>query len=69
MRFHIYSCQINCVGMCPFSFTAVIECQFNGTVHGPAGEASLRDDIITADGICCWVGVYGGAVGGAEKCN
>lgn len=32
MRFHIYSCQINCVGMCPFSCTAAIECQFDG--HG-----------------------------------
>lgn len=65
MRFHIYSCQINCVGMCPFSCTAVIECQFSGAV----GEACARDDTIRAAGI--WYLLLGWGTGGgvAEKCN
>lgn len=42
--------------MCPFSCTAVIECQLDGAVRGAAGEACARDDIIRAVGICCWGG-------------
>lgn len=65
MRFHIYSCQINCVGMCPFSCTAVIECQLDGAVRGAAGEASAREMILLEQTVF----VVGWGVGGAEKCN
>lgn len=50
-----------------FPTTAVIECQFDGAVRGPAGEASSSDDIIRADGICCWEGEVGCVCG--EGCS
>lgn len=44
MRFHIYSCQINCVGMCPF-FLQYSDCMsIQQHRHGMDGEASSYEE-------------------------